>query len=98
MNRLTRFPRPAAQFPGHPCALHGYLAGEDAHAPNASLRIKMNAVAAGRRAGGISATGNPGICYHAAMTESQVIATWIAFLVTALRQATGWRENRSFTR
>lgn len=28
------------------------------------------------------------------MTESQVIATWIAFMVTALRQATGWPMER----
>ena len=28
------------------------------------------------------------------MLESQVIATWIAFMVTALRQATGWSMER----
>ena len=28
------------------------------------------------------------------MPESQVIATWIAFMVTALRRATGWSMER----
>ena len=33
-------------------------------------------------------------CYHAAMSEQQIIATWIAFVITSLRKVTGWSLER----
>ena len=33
-------------------------------------------------------------CYHMAMSEQQIIATWIAFAITSLRKMTGWSLER----
>lgn len=33
-------------------------------------------------------------CYDTAMSEQQVIATWIAFAITSLRKMTGWSLER----